>query len=50
MGQAGRKLVAEKYSIISMVDRTATLYQKLLEKKGIEAPVSTNKNSQIGDK
>lgn len=35
MGNAGKKLATEKYSIISMINRTVSLYERLLDAKGI---------------
>jgi glycosyltransferase involved in cell wall biosynthesis len=35
MGDAGKKLATEKYSILSMINRTVSLYERLLDAKGI---------------
>ena len=44
MGEEGYKLVQEKFSIKSMVDKTISFYNKLAKKKGISL------NSEIKDK
>jgi glycosyltransferase involved in cell wall biosynthesis len=48
MGLAGRKLVSERYSIVSMIDRTVALYQKYLSEKGTGNVVLPDQSSPDG--
>lgn len=47
MGEAGRQIVQEKFTVQHMADRLTLLYDQLLQQRGLSAPVSRQRRALV---